>query len=854
MPSQPLDLALDHYTERQSLVGAIGEVAGQMWADVNPARIVDSWVEQIPELTAITAGAQLGAARRADDYTTAVLDAQDVDAGAVAQVDPRGFAGQASDARGLATLLANPVIVTLLSIQDGMDIARALGMGRANLDMLVRTQVADAGRLADQTALTARPRAAGYVRMAVGGSCARCLLLSGKEYRYNAGFQRHPRCDCIGIPKGDSRVPGIRSPEARYAEMSPAERTRAGFTRADQRALAEGADLGQVVNARRGLYTAGGRRFTHEGTTKRGVFGSVKQNRGRPRLSVDQIFQDAVDRGDAVRLLQRNGYLLQPVPAVVASRAVAATGPTGAAKRAAARARQAEIDRRGNLADLLAELDSLIARSADRAVFRQRLAHAAGDSVDPAVLAKLARPIESGNMTSLRAAMTRAGKAEGLTPIGRAGDTVRFDEQLHAPVGEVPAAGAQVAVVRRGTVLDLNGEQIQLAKADVSTVGAKPKPKRPPKKAGGTVAKPKPPTIAELRALAKANGIPVPSGLRKADIVAHIQSWERATGRRILPDGIASPAPRKAASAKARPATPLRLMTKREVGQLEARAEVSRLRVELANAPNPQRRQAIQARLVDAEARASASGGVYNWDSPWWDEPSGYVGVPTVAQVRDHIEAVVHADIPEPLRTEMIDELVRQAALVPRTAMHLHHVASLSKFDLQGSGEALAYYQLADREMFFHPRWLRDRLQMDADSSRALATGWWTPSDAATHVAGTLAHEFGHHVGERILKLGDYRQLTEFADVVDRALGAGGAIAREVRHTTDFRQVVDDYLKGPHRWRASTLVSTYGVESYHELMAEVWHEFSTARAPRPEMAAIGAAMQRLAEDIEVMLL
>jgi hypothetical protein len=146
--------------------------------------------------------------------------------------------------------------------------------------------------------------------MAVGKSCARCLLLSGKEYRYNAGFQRHPRCDCIHIPKGDKRVSSVPSPESMYAAMSRSERTRAGFTKADQLALAEGADLGQVVNARRGMYVAGGKKLTREGVTRRGFAGS-RLNKGQPRLSVDQILADAVDREDALRLLHRNGYLLE---------------------------------------------------------------------------------------------------------------------------------------------------------------------------------------------------------------------------------------------------------------------------------------------------------------------------------------------------------------------------------------------------------------------------------------------------------------------------------------------------------------------------------------------------------------
>jgi hypothetical protein len=234
MPT-PREVALEHYRQRLDLVDAAGEVAGQMWAEVDPQRVADSWARQIPELTAVVSGAQLAAARQSDRYVDDALEAQDVDDESVSPIAPAGFAGAASDGRGLASLLANPVVVTLLAVQDGVDISRALLGGRANLDMLVRTQVADAGRVADQVALAARPAATGYVRVAVGNSCARCLLLAGRTYRWNAGFQRHPRCDCVHLPAGIAQAGRlVQSPRGIYDRMSAAERTRAGFTKGDQ--------------------------------------------------------------------------------------------------------------------------------------------------------------------------------------------------------------------------------------------------------------------------------------------------------------------------------------------------------------------------------------------------------------------------------------------------------------------------------------------------------------------------------------------------------------------------------------------------------------------------------------------
>lgn len=194
MPAQRLDVALDHYRDRERLVGLTDRAMAGLWAEVNPNRISESWAALIPEATAVISGAQLGAARPAESYIDNILAEQDIVDEPVAAVNPAGFSGQASDARGLVGLLTNPVVVTLMSIQDGMDVAHALGMGGHNLSMLSTTQVADAGRLADQVAITPRKSVSGYTRLAVGNSCSRCLLLAGKFYQWSAGFQRHPRC------------------------------------------------------------------------------------------------------------------------------------------------------------------------------------------------------------------------------------------------------------------------------------------------------------------------------------------------------------------------------------------------------------------------------------------------------------------------------------------------------------------------------------------------------------------------------------------------------------------------------------------------------------------------------------
>lgn len=142
--------------------------------------------------------------------------------------------------------------------------------------------------------------------------------------------------------------------------------------------------------------------------------------------------------------------------------------PDRAAKRAAARARQAEIEQRAPIGELLAEIDELLHKGADRATYLQRLNLAATTGVDKAAVESLRRAL--GNEEKLRNAIGRIERKHGLSAIGRAGEHVAFDPGVHEALGDAPADGATVEIVRRGTVLDLNGERIQLERARVSSV------------------------------------------------------------------------------------------------------------------------------------------------------------------------------------------------------------------------------------------------------------------------------------------------------------------------------------------------------------------------------------------------
>lgn len=287
-----LEVAARHARQRARLAARLRREARAAWRRVDPARISETWAAQLPQLLSSLVAGQYAAASTADGYLNAVGQA---DAGI--QVKADAFAGIASDGRDLRTLFAIPGIVTKTAIADGYPLARAMAAGGALAELAAHTQVADAGRAADQAGMVGRG-AQGYVRAVVGATCSRCIVLAGRWYRWNAGFQRHPKCDCIGIPAPEN-VSGdlLTDPKKVFASMGAAEQDKV-FTIDGAAAIRDGADIGKVVNARRGMQTAAdGRLYTTEAAGR------------RPRLMPEQIYRDAKDRDDAIRLLRLHGYI-----------------------------------------------------------------------------------------------------------------------------------------------------------------------------------------------------------------------------------------------------------------------------------------------------------------------------------------------------------------------------------------------------------------------------------------------------------------------------------------------------------------------------------------------------------------
>jgi hypothetical protein len=318
----------DRHAARQVRLArdASRDLAG-LWRRVDRNQIAASWRMLLPQALVLLSTAQMTAASAADLYVTDAAVAQGVRAAPAGLVRPTAFGGIASDGRPLVSLLYQPVITALEQIGGGASPARGLAAGSFTLDLIARTQVADAGRTADGVAIASRPQLAGYVRVIVGKTCARCLILAGKRYRWNAGFKRHDRCDCRHVPVAELRDGEVTNPRAHFDSLSRHDQDEL-LGVAGAAAVREGADLNQVVNARRGMQTAAvfGRQtlVTTEGTTTRGLAGQrlgaratqtkAASDRYRRaanvRLMPEQIMHDARDREDAIRLLRMHGYII----------------------------------------------------------------------------------------------------------------------------------------------------------------------------------------------------------------------------------------------------------------------------------------------------------------------------------------------------------------------------------------------------------------------------------------------------------------------------------------------------------------------------------------------------------------
>lgn len=315
-------LADAHYRQQQQVSLAATQAAQTMYkampTDLSPAALMDWW--QGPDgvlypMTETVLTAQVLSASTANQYIAAQTAVQGA-SGAARAVAPMAFTSNAGD---LADWLTTAFTRGLLLEAGGMARNEARMSGLSKLTQMVTTLVSDAGREAVGAGIVGHPSLTGYFRRLRLPSCSRCAVMAGKHYKWNAGFERHPRCDCI-------HVPSTRSYEGTGFDVTDAVASGevTGLTEAQRVAILDyNADPSQVINANQsgarytGMFDGRKVELTRQGATNRALGGkrllfAAGQRKGvAERLSPGAIYKlGAGNRAKTSDLLFAHGYLV----------------------------------------------------------------------------------------------------------------------------------------------------------------------------------------------------------------------------------------------------------------------------------------------------------------------------------------------------------------------------------------------------------------------------------------------------------------------------------------------------------------------------------------------------------------
>lgn len=307
MSPQSAQSARNHYTTQKSIVAS---AVARALAETR--RAVQT---QDPRpLTGILMGYQLLAAQKAVAAIAAEVAGVpfdvmgDLPRGVQPVTLPAAFIGVTADGNKLDNYVAAVLADMAAELENGA-LFRDLMW---EMEQLVASEVADAGRSAAGVEIWNAPLWDNYVRVLNPPSCADCVILAGRIYKDNEGFDRHPNCDCEHWPVetwGDAEAAGLVT-----SPMDAFDRGLVtGLTQAEEAAIRAGADISAVINSRRGKrkVTVGGQRLkiTTAGTTRRAAW--RKNHPNLPyRLRPESIYKIAgEDRAELLRLLKVYGYI-----------------------------------------------------------------------------------------------------------------------------------------------------------------------------------------------------------------------------------------------------------------------------------------------------------------------------------------------------------------------------------------------------------------------------------------------------------------------------------------------------------------------------------------------------------------
>lgn len=230
-------------------------------------------------------------------YTSAVLSETRQPGVPVGAIVPSGFLAAAPNGEPMLETLDALPVKAKNAVAGGATSLEARIAAASWLGRVAVTMLADTSRDVYQADMISRPQVTGYVRMVAPGACSRCIILAGKRFLWNQGFQRHPNCNCRHIPASEALAGDMTTdPYAHFKSLSEGQQDRV-FGKHNAQAIRDGADIYRVENIRmRGLGTAAG--------NKR--FGTPN------RRTIEDIYSHDRDRKFVIENLRYHGYITGP--------------------------------------------------------------------------------------------------------------------------------------------------------------------------------------------------------------------------------------------------------------------------------------------------------------------------------------------------------------------------------------------------------------------------------------------------------------------------------------------------------------------------------------------------------------
>lgn len=288
--------SVTHYQESQALRSGTFRKVRSLWRGMGDDFDL-SWMTVGPRVNDAIQSAQTYSAISAVEYALAEGDEVGMPLTLAGPVNVAAFAGTTTTGATLAEVTRQAVINTKTAVASGLTIEQALAVGESWLTRFALNEVTRAGSDALSTAVAASPTSTGFVRMLNPPSCRDCLILAGKWYRWNEGFERHPGCDCKHVPARESMNEIRTDPYAYFNSLSRREQD-ALLGVDDAQAVRDGADIYRVVNVRN--------RGASSGKTWQA------RRYDSPTVTIDQILaQSNGSRSRAIELMKEHGFILE---------------------------------------------------------------------------------------------------------------------------------------------------------------------------------------------------------------------------------------------------------------------------------------------------------------------------------------------------------------------------------------------------------------------------------------------------------------------------------------------------------------------------------------------------------------